>query len=82
MSLLEQDIIKKKQINKLFLESELKFNANNNKKQKIKVSKDNIVYIKEVKKYLSNSYYLIFWKSYLKKKRFENFFLQLCIFRK
>lgn len=62
-------------MNKLFLDSELKFNASNNKKQKLEASKDSAIYIKEVEKYLPNFYYLVFWKIYLKKKTFENFFL-------
>ena len=59
MSLLKQVIIKKRQINELFLKSKPKFNACNNKKYKIKVIKDSAVYAKKIKKHLSGLYYLV-----------------------
>ena len=46
MSLLEKKITKKEQINELFLELKLEFDASNNKKYKIKVIKDKVIYAK------------------------------------
>ena len=68
MSLLEQDIIKKKRMNKLFLELKPEFDINNNKEYKIKVIRNSIIYIKKAEKHLISLYYLVFWKNYPKKE--------------
>ena len=60
MSLLEQNTIKKKQINELFPEPELEFDISNNKKYKIETIKNSIIYIKKTERYLPNLYYLVF----------------------
>ena len=42
---------------------------NNSKKYKVKVIQNSTIYIKKFKSsYLLKLYYLVFWKSYLKKK--------------
>ena len=46
-------------MNKLFAELKSEFDIGNNKKYKIKVIKDNVIYTKEVKKHLLSLYYLI-----------------------
>lgn len=58
MSLLEQDIIRKKQVNKL-LELEPKLNIRKNKE-----IKNSAIYAKVVKNQLLGLYYLVSWKSY------------------
>ena len=55
-------------MNKLFLEPKLEFDASNNKKYKVEAIRDSIFYAKEAKRYLPSLYYLVFWKSYSKKK--------------
>ena len=47
-------------MNELFPEPEPKFDAGNNKKYKIKVIRNSIVYAKKAKKYLPSLYYLVF----------------------
>ena len=47
MSLLEQNTTKKERMNKLFSEPEPEFNADNNKKYKVKVIINNAVYTKK-----------------------------------
>ena len=47
-------------MNKLFSELELEFSIGKNEKYKIKAIKNNIIYIKEIKKYLPSFYYLVF----------------------
>ena len=59
MLLLEQDTTKKKQINELFPEPELEFDTSNNKKYKVKVIRNNAVYIKKTEGYLLGLYYLV-----------------------
>lgn len=46
----------------------LKFEANNNKKYKVKIIQNNKVYVKKVRGHLSELYYLVILKSYLEKK--------------
>ena len=68
MLLLEQDIIKKRQVNK---NNVTKFNTGNNKsgKYKVKAIWDNAVYRKESKLgYFSKLLYLIFGKNYLEEE--------------
>ncbi len=66
--MLEQDITKKGQVNNILPESEKEFEAKNNKKYKVKAIIDNAVYNKKVNNQMLSLYYLILWKSYLKKK--------------
>lgn len=58
MSLLEQDIIRKKRINELF--EEPKFDAGNNQEYKVKTIKDSTIYVKKTEGYLPGFYYLAF----------------------
>ena len=55
-------------MNKLFPELEPEFDANDNKKFKVEVIRDNTIYANKAKRYLSGLYYLISWKGYLKEK--------------
>ena len=64
MSLLKQDIIKKRWMNELFSESEPEFDAGNNKEYKIEAIIDSAIYAKETKKHLLGLYYLVSWKGY------------------
>lgn len=59
-----QDSIKKRQINKFLLVSELE--ANGNKEYKIKAIQNNAIYAKKVDGQLSELYNLVVQKSYLK----------------
>lgn len=64
MSLLEQDITKKGQVNKF---SELELAVVEDKKYKIEGIRDNAVYNEAVEGKVPGLYYLIPWKSYSKK---------------
>ena len=64
VSLLEQDTMRKKQINGLFREPEPEFNAGDNKEYKVKAIKDSVVYAKEAERHLPDLYYLVSWKCY------------------
>ena len=65
MLVLKQNIIRKEQINVNTME----FNINNNKKYKIEVIWNSILYAKElVSNNLLALFYLILWKKYLNKK--------------
>ncbi len=44
------------------------FKVRNNKKYKIKVISNSIIFDKEVKSQLLSFYYLVLWKDYLKEK--------------
>ena len=55
-------------MNELFPEPEPKFIAGDNKEYKVKAIIDSAIYAKEAKRHLSGLYYLIFQKSYSKKK--------------
>ena len=46
------------------------FEAGNNKKYEIKVIQNSAIYAKKVDKYLPRLYYLVAWKSYLKRKKY------------
>lgn len=66
MSLLEQNITKKRQVNKL-LDIELRFNAGKNKRYKVKAIKDNVVHFNAAAKgQFLGLYYLVSWKNYSK----------------
>ena len=60
--LLEQDTIKKGQINE-FVEV-LEFDKGDNKEYEVEAIRDNIVYAKEIDGHLSKLYYLVVWKGY------------------
>lgn len=63
MSLLEQDIISKKRVNKL--ELKLKLKVSKNKEYKVEVIKNNTLYINEAAgDQLPGLYYLVSWKDY------------------
>ena len=55
-------------MNKLFLEPELEFDADNNKKYKVEAIKDSTVYAKEAEGHFPGLYYLVSWKCYPEKK--------------
>lgn len=66
MSLLEQNIIRKEQIDKNI--SELNFNVSNSKEYQIEVIHDGVIYASRIENYLQGFYYLVTWKNYPKKK--------------
>ena len=67
MSLLEQDITKKEQIDKRVTELELK--AGNNKEYKVEAIWNNTVYTSKLESgHLPGLYYLVAWKGYPKEK--------------
>lgn len=67
--MLEQDIVKKGQVNKKLLELKREFETgNNNKEYKIKAIISSIVYGKEANNQILGLYYLILWKSYSKEE--------------
>ena len=59
MSLLEQDITRKRRI---FLVPE--FELGDNKKYEVEAIQDSVVYVKEVDGHLPRLYYLVVWKGY------------------
>ena len=69
MSLLEQDTIKKRQVDKKIVEK-LEFKAGgNNKKYKVEGIHNSVVYIRKLEAgHLLSFYYLVFWKGYPKDK--------------
>ena len=68
VSLLEQDITRKRRINELFPEPAPEFNAGNDKEYEVEAIKDSAVYAKKAEGHLPGLYYLIFWKGYPEKK--------------
>ena len=66
VSLLEQDITRRGQINKLFPEPEPEFDVGNNKEYEVEAIIDSAVYAKEAKRHLLGLYYLVSWKGYPK----------------
>ena len=66
MLLLEQNIIRKKRVNKNV--TKLDFKASNSKKYKAKAIQNNVVYANKAHVHLSGFYYLIVKKGYLKEK--------------
>ena len=67
VSLLEQDIIKKRQVDKNT--TELNADDDNSKKYKVEVIWDSAIYAKESKSgHLPGLYYLVLWKRYLEKQ--------------
>ena len=65
MSLLEEEITRKKRIDKRVME--LEFKAGNSKKYKVGAIWDSVVYTNNAEGYLPGLYYLIIWKKYFKK---------------
>lgn len=70
MTLLKQNIIRKKQANKL-LKLEPEFNVEKNKKYKVTIIQDNVIYTKLAENQLSKLYYLVFWTSFLEDRSIE-----------
>ena len=66
MSLLEQDITRKEQVDKKV--TKLEFQASNSKKYKVKAIWDSAVDASKAKSYLPGLYYLVAWKKYLKEE--------------
>ena len=65
ISLLKQNITKKRQVNN----KQLEFKAGNNEKYKVDSIENRVVYTREsATKQLSRLYYLVLWKGYLKNK--------------
>ena len=73
VSLLENDTTKKKQIDKNA--TKLEFNVGNSEEYKVEAIRDSAIYVKESEDYLLGLYYLIAWKSYLKKENTWELFL-------
>ena len=72
MSILKQDIIKKKRLKK-FLEQDPKqeLNTRNNEEFKVKAICKSKTYVKKTVKQLLGFYYLVFFKNYVKKKHLK-----------
>ena len=68
MSLLEQNTMKKKRMNKLFPEPESKFDVGKNKEYKVEAIIDSTIFDKEAKRHLPGLYYLVSLKSYPEEK--------------
>ena len=69
MSLLEQDIIKKGQVDLGQVLPKLEeFEARDNKEYEVKTMIDSAVYGQQVNNQISGLYYLILWKSYSKEE--------------
>ena len=66
MSLLEQDIIRKGQVDEDTAESDT--GDNESGEYKMEGIYDSVVYAKKSAGHLPGLYYLVFWKSYLEKK--------------
>lgn len=69
MSLLKQDITRKIQVNDALSEPQKRFEAENNKKYKVKSIVNNIVYSKEEKSEIPRSLLLGFIKKLSKRKK-------------
>ena len=54
----------KKQMNKIFLKSELEFYISNNKEYEVEVIRDNAVYVKKAKMHLLDLYQLVSYQNY------------------
>ncbi len=67
ISLLEQNIIKKKQVNNTLPKSE-NFEIGDDKEYEVEAIIDSAVYGKEANNQMPSLYYLILWKGYLEKK--------------
>ena len=67
MSVLEQNTIRKKYVNRNN-PTKLDVNDNHNRNYKLKAIFNNAVYIRESTSYLAKLYNLVFWKNYLKEK--------------
>ncbi len=67
--LLEQNIIRKKQVNNVLPESE-KFETKDNKEYKVKAIIEKIMYDKKRNNQMPGLYYFVLWKDFLKEKSF------------
>lgn len=80
MLLLEQDIIRKKQVDKNNI---IELDIGNNKKYKIEAIYNSMVYAKESKlEHQLGFYYLVLWKKYLEKENTWELALAIQHFRK
>ena len=68
MLLLKQDIIKKRQVDKVISQMEFDNNEDENREYKVKVICNSTIYIRKLESYLPDLYYLVLWKDYLKKE--------------
>ncbi len=69
MSLLEQDITRKRQVdNKALSESEKEFEVGDNKEYEIEVIIDSAIYGQQANNQIPSLYYLVSWKSYLEEE--------------
>ena len=66
MLLLEQDIIKKEQLDKKI--TELNFKAGNSKEYKVEAIWNSSVYVNKTKDHLLGLYYLVVWEGYSEEK--------------
>lgn len=68
MSLLKQDITRRGQIDKEFinLDPNQELDLRNNKEYEVKSIKDSVVHTKKAQNQLPGLYYLIFWKDFPK----------------
>ena len=57
-------------MNKIFLKPKQEFNISNNKKYKVEIIKNRVVYIKKIVEYLLSLYYLVFLKKLLRRKKY------------
>ena len=65
MSVLEQDTIRKGQMNMF---SAPEFDPGDDKKYEVEAIRDNAVYGKEANRHLPGLYYLVAWKGYLEEE--------------
>ena len=66
ISLLEQNISRKKRVDKRVTEIELE--AGDSKEYKVEVIRDSAVYANEAEDHLPDLYYLVAWKRYFEEK--------------
>lgn len=79
--LLEQNITKKRRVDKK--DEEMEFKVDDKEKYKVEEIQDSAVYAKKSEEgYLSKIYYLVFWKSYPKEKNTWELTLAVQYFRK
>lgn len=66
MKLLEQDIIRRRQVDKTI--ARLEFGSQDGKKYEVKIFYNSTVYARELRDHPPGFYYLVSWKGYLKKE--------------
>ncbi len=64
MSLLEQDTIRKGQVDKAMSQLEFKGDGGNGEEYEVEAIRDSAVYTRESEGYLPGLYYLVSWKGY------------------